>query len=293
MTTSEVVKSMNDSFDSVNGSTQEPKKTRNALRTVVTAQSCHSIFWKEAAHCMAQNIQFVHRHTKKPKSVASLKNVGSTLIGFSKLWQDLQKLKFKSFSARNVNQDSIEILFGMIKSHGRRNINPTCIEFLLINNLTSAKTVTGKCQDDEGKALFLLRNFAWKAQAIEERSNISTETDSNNDQYVIFNNDQHSTQTGTYFEESKILMKLSQDVRFKGTCISDLGAFHNFQTLFQDAYSNLEANITNCCFKKGVVSNLIMPLSLLLDFTFIACTENFESIRQVLLRLIAVKYVIA
>ena len=73
VTTSEVVKFMNDLFHSVNGNTQEPKKTRNALRTVVTAKSCHSIFWKEAAPCMAQNIQFVHPHTKKPKSAPPLK----------------------------------------------------------------------------------------------------------------------------------------------------------------------------------------------------------------------------
>ena len=89
-------------------------------------------------------------------------------------------------------------------------------------------------------------------------------------------------------------MKLSEDVRFRRccTCISDFSTFHNFQTLFQGAHSNLEASITFFCFKKGTVSNLIMPLSFLLDFTFIICMENFESICQVLLRLIAVIYVI-
>ena len=54
--TSEVVKFMNDSFDSVNGSTQEPKKTRNALCTLVTAKRCHSIFWREADDAEVRNV---------------------------------------------------------------------------------------------------------------------------------------------------------------------------------------------------------------------------------------------
>ena len=52
----------------------------------------------------------------------------------------------KEFSPGHVNEDAVEIFFGMIRSYNRRNVNPTCMQFesffkaLLINNLTSAKT---------------------------------------------------------------------------------------------------------------------------------------------------------
>lgn len=90
-------------------------------------------------------------------------------------------------------------------------------------------------------------------------------------------------------------MKLSRDVRFRRcyTCISDFSAFQDFNTFFQDAHSDLEAKIPFVCYKKGVVNYLITPLSLLLDFTFMTCTEHFESVCQVLLKLIVVTYVIA
>ena len=53
----------------------------------------------------------------------------------------------KFLKIRNINQDSLENIFGIICSHGRRNINPSCIQFcgtyktLLINNFTGKRFI--------------------------------------------------------------------------------------------------------------------------------------------------------
>lgn len=64
---------------------------------------------------------------------------------------------------RNINQDPLENFFGKIRSQGLRNINPTCWNFihsfksLLINNLTSIKSLRSNCEDDDSCGI--LSNF--------------------------------------------------------------------------------------------------------------------------------------
>jgi len=77
----------------------------------------------------------------------------------------------KFLKTRNINQDPVENLFGMIRSYrhivyGRRHINPTCNQFhgsyktLLINNLTSKRSMDINCESkNDGYLLFTLKNF--------------------------------------------------------------------------------------------------------------------------------------
>ena len=136
-TTSEVVKFLNDIFDSMNGRREDLKKDKNELRREVTANTSHMIFWKEASNILENNFHFVDVKTRRVKNVPSSKNLRTTLIGFQRLWRDLEKLKFKNFSPRTINQDPLEIFFGMIRSHGGRIVNPTPIQFEHSFNLHS------------------------------------------------------------------------------------------------------------------------------------------------------------
>ena len=209
---------------------------------------------------------------------------------------DLQRLGFDNFSPRNVNQDLIEKFFRMVRSHARRNINPTCMQFessfkaLFINNLTSAETVKGNCEHDNASALFALHDFAVLAQNLED--SIASEAQDSTEQYVIFDRG-NSTRTSTSIEISQILSKLYADVRFKYccTCVSDLRNFTGFDIIFEKAHSNLDVNMPFFCFRKRVVKNLMMPLLLIVDFSFVTCTEHVESLRLAFLRVITVEYV--
>lgn len=73
---------------------------------------------------------------------------------------------FKFLVTRNLNQDPVENFFGNIRSHGVRNINPTCQAFvnsfktLIVNNFHTTHSPNFNCEDDtSGEALSSLRNF--------------------------------------------------------------------------------------------------------------------------------------
>jgi len=82
---------------------------------------------------------------------------------------------------RNINQDPLENFFGLIRSHGRRNINPSCSQFcgsyktLLINNFTAKRSVGSNCENiNDGDLLFTLKQFVKNASCI---TNITEQTE--------------------------------------------------------------------------------------------------------------------
>lgn len=111
--------------------------------------SSHWIFWEEAI-CVLQSMKFVCKQNK----VVSIKNWILTIKGFIYLSKKLLNNGFDFILLRNFNQDPIENFFCSIRSHGIRNINPTCANFissfksLLISNLTTKNSVGANCEDD-------------------------------------------------------------------------------------------------------------------------------------------------
>jgi len=95
----------------------------------------------------------------------SFKNWIFSLKSFIYLWHQLRKSNLRYFLPRHVNQDQLECFFGSIRSHGVRNINPTCYQFicsfktLLINNFMSIKSAENCEHDDSQNALYNLRQF--------------------------------------------------------------------------------------------------------------------------------------
>ncbi|XP_063226617.1 uncharacterized protein LOC134533179 isoform X1 [Bacillus rossius redtenbacheri] len=137
-------------FDSVNG-TRIHAVEGKLLRCAVTARSPHVQFWRDAIPVL-ESIQFTNGKTStRPPSV---KNWVRTVKGFLHIWDKLKE-DFKFLAPRNFNQDPLENFFGSVRSHGVRNINPTCSNFkssfkgLLLNNLVSAHSVCSNCEDDD------------------------------------------------------------------------------------------------------------------------------------------------
>lgn len=84
-----------------------------------------------------------------------------TIRGFRYLWHTLRdKYKFDYLLPRRVNQDAVENLFGGVRSHGHRNVNPTAESFvhslkaLMLNNLASWKSSGENCEEDDAEVLF-------------------------------------------------------------------------------------------------------------------------------------------
>lgn len=151
----------NQLFDSVNGL---QLRSDTPLRVAVTESSQHHSFWNNAIKFLC-DMRFVNKTTKKPISTPSLIHWITTVKGFKKLWALVNELGMKCLKTRYVNQDPLENFFGVIRSHNRRNVNPTCAIFessfktLLVNNLTGKRTVGGNCEIDTGEPLFSLQHF--------------------------------------------------------------------------------------------------------------------------------------
>jgi len=93
--------------------------------------------------------------TKTKKQAPSVINWIKTIKGLQILCKRLLKDGFKFILLRNFNQDLIENFFGSIRSHGVRNIKPSCENFissfksLVINNLTSSNSIGSNCENDD------------------------------------------------------------------------------------------------------------------------------------------------
>ncbi|XP_063221714.1 transposable element P transposase isoform X2 [Bacillus rossius redtenbacheri] len=164
-------------FDSVNGTMLKPQPGK-PLRSAVTSQSPHVEFWKEAVEVLS-TFRFVNEQTKKEETPPSVKNWIVTLKGLKYLWEKLRNVGFKFLANRNFNQDPLENLFGTIRSHGIRNVNPTCSNFktslksILLNNFVSIHSVNANCEEDDSVgALNSLKNLlcAHQEETTEARS---------------------------------------------------------------------------------------------------------------------------
>lgn len=155
---------MDQLFDSVNGSTIKTVDGK-PLKCAIKDNSPHVPFWHEAI-IVLESMKFISKTVgKKSKQPVCIKNWIKTLKSIEYLWLKLKAKNFKFLILRNLNQDSLECLFGSIRSHGVRNTMPDCIHFyhsfktLLLNNFSSIKSL-GNCEaDDNEKALDNLKQF--------------------------------------------------------------------------------------------------------------------------------------
>lgn len=140
-------------------------------------------------------MRYVDKKSKKPLyNAACLKN-WIRILGFIILRKNLKEVGFSFIKTRIINQDPLENFFGLIRTLGRRNVNPTCQNFidsfktLLINNLTSRYTIGGNCEvnnDCNGKLLVTLKKFIAN---LELKKSLDIEEMTNTDDNVNFDID--------------------------------------------------------------------------------------------------------
>lgn len=152
---------MDQVFDSVNGSDYDATDGK-FLRCAVKTGSPHLKFWVHAVDVF-KSVKCI---TPKGETVPpSVKNWVKTLRGFIYIWKKLNGIGFKYLCPRNINQDPLENFFGCIRSHGVRNINPTCYSFissfksLIINNFASPHSPGANCEADDYSILDPLKSL--------------------------------------------------------------------------------------------------------------------------------------
>lgn len=147
-------------FDSVNGSFKKNKNAKPLLGPV-TPKSIHHTTWLEGKKIF-KTMKFINS-VGREEFVPTVTNWEWTLDGIEVLLKKLQ-LEFNVTSVwlRHLNQDPLENFFGAARSHGCRNVNPSCDQFeaafatLLINNLNSVNTRGKNCEEDFCHALHAL-----------------------------------------------------------------------------------------------------------------------------------------
>lgn len=160
--TSEFLFFMDRLFDSVNGASIAAQLAK-PLRCALSSSSKHEEFWNEAI-CVLETMHFFNN--QRPKIVPpSIKNWIHTLKGMKYLWSKLREQGFKYLCIRHLNQDPLENFFGQIRSHGVRNVNPTCQSFsysfksLIICNICSWSSPSANCEADNTMVLTDLKSL--------------------------------------------------------------------------------------------------------------------------------------
>lgn len=110
---------MDSLFDSVNGSNIRSVDGK-PLKCAIKDDSSHIPFRHEAIKVL-ESMRFVSRKSgQSVKQPVCIKNWIQTLKSFIYLRLKLKAEGFKFLILRNLNQDSLECLFGSIRSHGAR-----------------------------------------------------------------------------------------------------------------------------------------------------------------------------
>jgi hypothetical protein len=140
-----------------------PKTTNPCDATCGKSDTGHTDFWDEAIN-FSRTIKFSNE--KREFVPFSITNWILSLKNLKLLWRKLQAVDFKCLIPRSVNQNPLENFFSIIRSHGARNINPTCTHFkaafntLILNNFMAAHSIGANCEEDECEAaLCSLRYF--------------------------------------------------------------------------------------------------------------------------------------
>lgn len=300
-------------FDSVNAHTMRPE---TPLRVAVTKNSKHHDFWPNAIKLLS-DMRYVDLKTKQPvKCIPSLKNWIFTLRGFQNIWKKVNNAGIQFLRTRHINQDSLENFFGMICSHGRRNINPSCSQFsgsyktLLINNLTSKGSMGSNCENkNDGDLLFTFKEFLKNVSQTTEQI---IEEDSVESNQITCNKIMHnisSCRNSQVYVAGWIAKKTLSLKQFKNcsackrsllttdtTCEVYRQLVHReyvqekpsltypnmsfLQEAFIKADSILNENISAICFRRNVSALLRARLNETLNLDFIKCNEHNKELKR-------------
>lgn len=127
--------------------------------------------WQRAISIL-NSMYYSQPGSSKKHITPSLRNWIFTIKSFQYLWQNLKQKGFRYLAPRALNQDPLENFFSLVRSHGDRNVNPTCFAFassiksLTLNNFVSSHSINANCEQDETDGLLdTLKEFITHSDA--------------------------------------------------------------------------------------------------------------------------------
>lgn len=284
-------------FDSVNGSSVYPRDGK-PLRCAVKNDSVHVTYWNEAINIL-NSVKFIDKNGKETVPPC-IKNWIFSLKSIKFLWSQLKKEGFKYLILRNINQDPLENFFGCVRSHGYRNINPDCYNFmtsfktLLINNFASTKSISRNCQEDNCQGLLKNLTSFLNTEHVNTDNFISSLPFNLQNQIPVFNPIQDMT---VGFVAGYICSKILKSINQCSTCtqilkstdknnnLINIRQYHNvkkqlchpssiFSTTLGRILSLFSTSITSICSDQNLRQKLILLCEINIDFGIFKCKEH-------------------
>lgn len=205
-------------------------------------------------------MEFVDAKTHKSLNKSKPKcliNWIRTIQSAKVLWEMLQKCDFKYLNLKYLNQDPIENLFGQIRDHGHRNVNPspylfgTAFKAILTCNLTSKHSVSANCQEDKEDIQPLLSFL--QAEEISETDIEETNVECN--ETAIPNT------SFTHFDTLKIINILKIKMKIECTQCMKLLQDNNTTEVLKHIIEIAEMRFSTFCHETNVKRKLIHVLT--------------------------------
>ncbi|KAJ8913287.1 hypothetical protein NQ315_010953 [Exocentrus adspersus] len=166
LATATFIQQVDELFHSFNGSHMTPPPGKE-VKCFVTEESGHMSYWKRAFN-VVKRWQF-KRYTKQGQLRSGKPPSQSgwlvSLRAIQGIWLYLKNKGFTSLRPRSLNQDSLENLFGPVRSGCVSGDNPTTFQFMgslktqILNGLTSHALHGTNCEEDENTLLSNLKSF--------------------------------------------------------------------------------------------------------------------------------------
>lgn len=176
MQTGTIVHNLDHLFDKTNGPSC-PEDVKKGRRENVSSKTDHIQVWADY-QVKLQSVKFKKPNGIEAKHVRCIEGYLTTLRSLRDIWREVSCLGFKFLNLRQLNQDALENLFGVIRQLSPTNRNPTCQSFVaalkttIISGMTAPRNRGSNCEKDLKKLLTDFHDHVFGSN--QELSNIET-----------------------------------------------------------------------------------------------------------------------
>nr|XP_037875754.1 uncharacterized protein LOC119630429 isoform X2 [Bombyx mori] len=192
-----LIEKFNKLFDYTNGPSGHAD-VKKGIRENVSAKTDHLAVWTEYRKQLS-TLTFFNHNGVEAKNVKCVQGYIISLKSLRDIWLEVQDLGYKYLNLRQLNQDALENLFGLIRQHGQTNKHPTCSTFIaamktsIISGLTAPHSKNSNCEEDKKELMTDFHDLVFgfkdeddQGQDINESpSHVSTENENEEDNPVL------------------------------------------------------------------------------------------------------------
>lgn len=180
--TAQIVELLDRLFDATNGPASK-KDIKKNIRQNVSKISFHHELWPQYKQKL-KTLHFLKSDSKiRLRNVRCVNGYIITITSLQDIWEYVQSKNFKFLNLRQLNQDALENLFGIIRQHSPTNRNPTCHHFIsalkssILTRLSTPKSRGSNCEEDDNEILFDFQDIVFNNRREDEGESLNQTSD--------------------------------------------------------------------------------------------------------------------